>query len=122
MTHELNDKLREKRNLLEEKYETMLQHLDFSIACDQWFDERIANKSWEVTIQDLKIPFDWLKDRVVENQKKSDLQPHTIVEFRKFLFQYVKWIPWSKEWKQQVLSCKNYQDLKEQIKNLFKNN
>jgi len=104
----------------EEKYETILQHLDFSIACDQWFDEKIASKSWEITIQDLNISLGWLENRVQENQNKSDLKPHTIVEFRKFLFQYVKWIPWSKEWKQQVLSCKNYQDLKEQIKNLFK--
>ena len=106
---------------LEEKCETILEHLDYSIACDQRFDEKIASKSWEITIQDLNIPLEWLEDRIKENQKKSDLQPHTIVEFRKFLFQYVKWIPWSKERKQQVLSCKDYQELKSQIMNLFKN-
>ena len=103
----------------QQKLETILQHLDYSIACDQRFDERITTKSWEITIQDLNIPLDWLEDKVKENQNKSDLQPHTIVEFRKFLFQYVKWIPWSKEWKQQVLSCKNYQELKNQIIDLF---
>ena len=105
---------------LEEKYETILKHLDYSIACDQWFDEIIANKTWEITAQDLNIPLDWLEERIHENEKKSDLQPHTIVEFRKFLFQYVKWIPWSKERKQQVLNCKDYKDLKEEIYNLFK--
>jgi tRNA-dihydrouridine synthase len=103
-----------------EKLETILQHLDYSIACDQRFDEKIANKSWEITVQDLNISLDWLASRVKENQTKSDLQPHTIVEFRKFLFQYVKWIPGSKERKQQVLNCKNYQELKNQIKTLFK--
>jgi tRNA-dihydrouridine synthase len=103
----------------EEKLETILKHLDYSIACDQRFDERIANKSWEIIIQDLNISLKWLDDRVAENQNKSDLQPHTIVEFRKFLFQYVKWIPWSKEWKQQVLGCKNYQELKNHIIDLF---
>jgi tRNA-dihydrouridine synthase len=104
----------------EEKLETILKHLDYSIASDQRFDEKIANKSWEITIQDLNIPLERIENRVKENQNKSDLQPHTIVEFRKFLFQYVKWIPWSKEWKQQVLSCKNYQELKEQIIGLFR--
>lgn len=100
---------------LEEKCETILSHLDYSIACDQRFDEKVVSKSWEITIQDLNIPLERLEDRIRENQNKSDLQPHTIVEFRKFLFQYVKWIPWSKEWKQQVLSCKDYQELKNQI-------
>jgi hypothetical protein len=104
---------------LEEKCETVLRHLDYSIACDQRFDEKVACKSWEINIQDLEIPLNWIENRVKENQNKSDLQPHTIVEFRKFLFQYVKWIPWSKEWKQQVLTCKDYLELKEQIINLF---
>ena len=104
---------------LEEKCETVLKHLDYNIACDQRFDEKIVNKSWEITNQYLNIPLDWLEDRIKENQNKSDLNPHTIVEFRKFLFQYVKWIPWSKERKQQVLSCKDYQALKNQIIDLF---
>ena len=105
---------------LEEKCETVLKHLDYSIACDERFDEKIANKSWEITNQDLSIPLYWIEDRVKENKNKSNLNPHTIVEFRKFLFQYVKWIPWSKEWKQQVLNCKDYQELKNQIIDLFK--
>ena len=105
---------------LEEKFKTILKHLDYSIACDQRFDERIANKSWDITVQDLNVPIDWIEERMHENENKSNLQPHTIIEFRKFLFQYVKWIPWSKEWKQQVLSCKDYQELKEEIRKLFK--
>ena len=105
---------------LNEKCETILQHLDYSIACDQWFDEKIANKSWDIIDRDLDIPIEWIENRVKENQQKSNLQLHTIVEFRKFLFQYVKWIPWSKERKQQVLSCKDYSGLKNYIIDLFK--
>jgi len=30
---------------IEEKCETVLKHLDYSIACDEWFDEKIASKS-----------------------------------------------------------------------------
>ena len=105
---------------LDEKCETILQHLDYSITCDERFNEKIANKTWEITISDLDIHFDWIENRVKENQNKSNLSTHTIVEFRKFLFQYVRWIPWSKEWKQQVLNCKDYQELKNQIVELFK--
>ncbi len=104
---------------LKEKCETILRHLDYSIACDIRFDEKIANKSWEISTQDLNIPLERLDNRIKENQNKSDLQPHTIVEFRKFLFQYVKWIPWSKERKQQVLNCKNYTGLKREIIDFF---
>ena len=100
---------------LQEKCETILKHLEYSIACDEWFDNKIANKIWDITNQDLNIPPDWLYNKVRENKKKSNIQSHSIVEFRKFLFQYVKWIPWSKEWKQQVLNCKSYQELKYQI-------
>ena len=103
----------------EEKCETVLKHLDYSIACDQRFDEKIASKTWAITTQDLNVPLERIENRVKENQNKSDLQPHTIVEFRKFLFQYVKWIPWSKEWKQQVLTCKDYQELKNQSIDFF---
>ena len=105
---------------LSEKCETVLKHLDYSIVCDQRFNEKIVNKSWEITVKDLEIPLEWIEKKVKENKNKSGLQPHTIVEFRKFLFQYVKWIPWSKERKQQVLSCKDYQDLKTQIEKIFK--
>ena len=104
----------------QEKLETILEHLDYSIACDQWFGEKIANKSWEILAEDLDIPVDWINNRAKDGQNKLDLQPHTIVEFRKFLFQYVKWIPWSKEWKQQVLICKDYKELKDSIVDLFK--
>jgi tRNA-dihydrouridine synthase len=104
----------------EEKLETILQHLDYSIACDQRFDEKVASEQREILFQDLDIPIDWINNRIKENKQKPNLQPHTIVEFRKFLFQYVKWIPWSKEWKQEVLSCKDYQELKNNIIDLFK--
>ena len=104
---------------IEEKCKTVLKHLNYSIACDERFDENVASKSWDISIQDLEIPLDWIENRVKENEKKSDFQPHAIIEFRKFLFQYVKWIPWSKEWKQQVLVCKDYQELKDRIIDFF---
>ncbi len=103
----------------EEKYKIILQHLDYSIACDQRFEEKISSKSWEISVSDMDIPLERIENKVRENQNRPDFQPHAIVEFRKFLFQYVKWISWSKERKQQVLSCKDYKELKNQITKFF---
>ena len=103
----------------QEKSETILKHLNYSIACDQRFEEKIANKQWEITIKNLAISSNRIEDKIKENEKKYKFQPHTIVEFRKFLFQYVKWISWSKERKQQVLNCRDYQELKDKILSLF---
>jgi tRNA-dihydrouridine synthase len=38
-----------------------------------------------------------------------------ISEFRKHLFQYVKWIPWSKEFKQKVATIVDYDQLVKEI-------
>lgn len=104
-----------------DKYETIVQHLDYSIACDLRFDERISNKSWNISVSDLEIPVEWMNNEIKKIQNKPDIQPHTIVEFRKFLFQYVKWIPWSKERKQETLSYKTYWEIKSQLAKLFIN-
>ena len=48
----------------EEKLETILLHLDYSIACDQRFDEKIANKLWEITDNDLSIPDERIETRI----------------------------------------------------------
>lgn len=104
---------------IKEKCDITIKHLDYYVACDQWFDENIANKEWDIGIKDLNIPLEWIEERVNDNIKKDDFEPHTIVEFRKFLFQYVKWIPWSKERKQKVLDCKWYKELRNKIFNFF---
>lgn len=105
---------------INEKRDIILQHLRYSIACDWWFDERIASKAWNITIEDLEIPTERLEKKCIEIEKESEISSHAIIEFRKFLFQYVKWISWSKERKQQTLTCKTYSEIKNQILNLFK--
>ena len=103
----------------QEKCEIVLKHLDYSIACDEWFDKKIANNTNNITTNELEIPTNWIDDCCKNIDTLSNFQPHTIIEFRKFLFQYVKWIPWSKEWKQKMLDCKNYSEIQQEIVNLF---
>lgn len=43
----------------------------------------------------------------------------TLAEFRKHLFQYVKWIPESKEFKQRVATISEYELLVKEIQNFF---
>jgi tRNA-dihydrouridine synthase len=42
-----------------------------------------------------------------------------ICAFRKHLFSYVKWIPWSKEFKQKVSMISDYKQLVEEIQKFF---
>ena len=104
---------------LKEKCETILNHLDYSIACDAWFDEKISKNPNNITVNELEIPLNWINNYCKKIKTFENFQPHTIIEFRKFLFQYVKWIPWSKEWKQKVLNCKTYNEIKDEVIQLF---
>jgi hypothetical protein len=49
----------------------------------------------------------------------QNIQAITLAEFRKHLFQYVKWIPWSKEFKQKVSTINEYHSLVQEIQNFF---
>jgi len=81
----------------------ILKHLDYMISYENYFQEQKAKyKSILVMPEHLKI-----------NVKNP--QAITIAEFRKHLFQYVKWIPWSKEFKQKVSTISEYNQLVEEI-------
>lgn len=103
----------------EERLDIILKHLDYYVACDQRFEENILSNNNHITVDLLMVTEKWLQKRIEKNLKWWDFQPHTIVEFRKYLFQYVKWIPWSKEWKQSILSCKWYHELRDSIIEFF---
>ncbi|MBQ7074652.1 tRNA-dihydrouridine synthase [bacterium] len=102
---------------LEEKREAILRHLDLSVAFDQYFQTFIEERS------DFKnffcIPGDFREEQIQKNLKNPDFEAHAVIEFRKFLFQYVKGIPGSKEWKVQVLSLVDYGKVRDEIQRFF---
>jgi tRNA-dihydrouridine synthase len=114
---------------MSEKLATILRHLDLSVACDQYFAQQtqhhpqqgVATPCTEETPCTTTpcIPTDRLETQIQTNLKKSDFSPHTIVEFRKFLFQYIKGIPESREWKTEILQVNNYGELREKIQQFF---
>ena len=91
----------------EEIMETILKHLDYMIGYEQYFQEQKKH------YKDILVMPEKLKVNV------KNPQAITLAEFRKHLFQYVKWIPWSKEFKQKVSTISEYNLLVEEIHNFF---
>jgi len=88
--------------------ETILQHLNLMIDYEIQFQKNIQT-SWNIEI-------------LLKESKSIDIhtpQPRLIVEFRKHLFNYVKWIPWSKEFKQKIAQIKDYENLVNEINNFL---
>jgi len=91
----------------EEIKETILKHLDYMITHENFFQEQKINYTGVLTMPDM------LKIEV------KNVQAITLAEFRKHLFQYVKGIPGSKEFKQKVSTIVDYEQLVEQIQKFF---
>ena len=89
----------------EEIKETILKHLDLMISYENYFQEQKENFTGILTMPS--------SDIIWHHLKKSSVI--IISEFRKHLFQYVKWIPWSKEFKQKVATIVDYDQLVKEI-------
>lgn len=87
----------------EEKLTTIYEHLEMMIAADLWFEkywEKIENYRFQQpTIADLEK---------IKKEINPDLEYRWVIEFRKYLFQYIKGIPNSREWKQEIIPIKTY--------------
>ena len=98
---------------LEEKIEVIKEHLEMMIACELWFE------NWGEKVEDYR--FNQPKKSDLEFLKKEinpEAEYRSVVEFRKYLFQYIKGIPNSREWKQEIIPVKNYGDLMKKIESL----
>ena len=97
----------------EEIKETILRHLDYMIIYEQYFQEHIKKFKWK-----LSMPTEKSLNEIRKLPTK-DYWLRVILEFRKHLFQYVKWIPWSKEFKQKVSMITEYEQLVEETQKFF---
>ena len=101
---------------LEEKIVVIKEHLELMITCDLWFEERGEK------VENYQLHQPTLAD--LEKLKKEinpDQEYRGIVEFRKYLFQYIKGIPNSREWKQAMIPVKTYAGVMEKLKALKSN-
>lgn len=104
---------------IKELKETIIQHLNLMINYEIQFQKNIETfEHWNSeTSSNIEI--------ILKNKKNLKLgtnsqELRTIVEFRKHLFNYIKWIPWSKEFKQKIAQIKEYDNLVDEINNFLK--
>lgn len=91
---------------LEEKIEVMKMHLEMMIACELRFEQRGEKIEDYKFNQPKKSDLEFLKKEI-----NPEAEYRSVIEFRKYLFQYIKGIPNSREWKQEVIPVKTYTGL-----------
>jgi tRNA-dihydrouridine synthase len=77
-------------------------------------DDTLVHTQKETKKHWYKLPFPTLQDieNIARNISPDDTHPYrSIVEFRKYLFNYIKGIPGSKECKQEIAKTQNYHEL-----------
>ena len=93
---------------LSEKIEVMKEHLKLMITTEFRFEKYIKVMEWysfnQPSIEELHS---------LEKTINPDQAYHSIVEFRKYAFQYLKWTPCSREIKQWILQKKTYNEMLE---------
>jgi len=104
--------------------ETIIQHLNLMINHEIQFQKNITNlayrqaglkKVWNIWKISILLSSSWINQTF---QRSNVLRP--VIEFRKHLFQYVKWIPWSKQRKQKIAKIENYDQLIKEINKFLK--
>lgn len=91
---------------LEEKIEVMKMHLEMMIACELRFEQRGEK------IEDYKFNQPKKSDlEILKKEINPEAEYRSVIEFRKYLFLYIKGIPNSREWKQEVIPVKTYTGL-----------
>ena len=98
---------------MEEKIEVIKEHLEMMVACELWFE------NWGEKVEDYR--FNQPKKSDLEFLKKeinSEAEYRSVIEFRKYLFQYIKGIPNSREWKQEIIPVNTYGDLMKKLESL----
>lgn len=98
----------------QELKETILRHLDLMVASELFFQQQ-AEKFTGTLIMPTQKELDEIISTLPQLSAKSSHLQSIVVAFRKHLFQYIKWITWSKEWKRTISVIKDYEELVNEI-------
>lgn len=105
---------------LKEKYEVIIRHLHLSIACEYYFKDAMNiydHTQW--MIQPNLAQLELLFQQYINWTYIPEAEPHAVVEFRKFLFNYVSGIDKSKELKKAIACTRDYTTLKQLLDDFF---
>ena len=101
----------------QEKLETILHHLELMAKSEIYFKDFYDKNKQK---KDITLPILTLEKLenidIIKNYEKIYYSP---IEFRKYLFNYIKWIPWSKEFKMKLIEIKDYFELIKTIQHFF---
>ena len=103
-----------------ERYETIIAHLDMAMACEIYFKTTIQaydHQYWLIQptltqLQDIANILESIDPELLASY-------HTPVEFRKYLFNYISWLPDNKSLKKKIPPARDYQSLKILLREYF---
>lgn len=84
---------------------TILRHLELTVRSEQYFEQQ--EKQWSGVLE--------MPEAKELPKIQFPVNEAIVVAFRKHLFQYIKWITWSKEWKRTISVIKDYEELVNEI-------
>ena len=111
----------EKPSLDELKY-WILEHLHTVMACELFFDEQWDPESSSIWLGRFVLkmfPENEISSYIKKAISMKDRKFFSVIEFRKFLFNYVKGIPGSKDFKVKVSRINEYEELRDVIEDFF---
>jgi tRNA-dihydrouridine synthase len=99
----------------EEIYQLCLDHLHLTIACDLYL------KNHQDSFTDIfPMPtYDQILALASDTSSIPDGDLRSVIEYRKYLFNYVTGLPGNKEFKVKVAQIKDYKSLKAEIENFL---
>lgn len=102
---------------LQEKFEIMIKHLQLLTAQEIYFHSWVFN-NWILTMPTIK-DFETIISDYENTNIKLDFELRSPIEFRKHIFSYIKWLSWSKQFKQGIVWIRGYIELKRYIEEYF---
>lgn len=98
---------------MQERFALMHHHLNLAMACERWFNEHALNlQETNILSMPTRHMLAQYAQQIENNPEKYD-DFHTPIEFRKFLFNYISWLPKSKQYKKNVPHTRTYYQLKQ---------
>jgi len=107
---------------LEERLETILEHLKLVVGCELYFKNQTKGVTGKIEENNFILKMPTLNDILWHTKKiEAGKKYFSVIEFRKFLFNYVKGIPDSKPFKVRVSQISDYFTLVDASKEFFEN-
>lgn len=102
-----------------ERYQTIMNHLNLSVACEIYFKETVKkydHQQWFVQptlvqLQDIITSFTSDSNFLESKISLLDSSLRSPVEFRKYLFNYITWLPDNKNLKKKIPPARDYLSL-----------